>query len=222
LVLLKNANHALPLSKNLKHLHVIGEAADDIGVQCGGWTISWQGQAGSIIHGGTTILAAIRKTVAADAKVTFSATGEGAAGADAVLVVVGETPYAEKQGDRRDLRLSTNDITLVSKAKESGVPVITVLVSGRPLVLDAALELSDALVAAWLPGTEGQGVADVLFGDYKPSGKLPRAWPHDNEQLSVHAGAGQKPLIPFGFGLTYEPLPEKRATANLKSAPTSE
>jgi beta-glucosidase len=222
LVLLKNANHALPLSKRLKHLHVMGEAADDIGTQCGGWTISWQGQAGPIIHGGTTILAAIRKTVAADAGVTFSATGEVARGADAVLVVVGEMPYAETEGDRRDLRLSAKDIALISRAKETGIPVITVLVSGRPLILEAALELSDALVAAWLPGTEGQGVADVLFGDYKPTGKLPLKWPLDNKQLSARADAGEKPLFPFGFGLTYEPMTARRATANVQGAPTSE
>ncbi len=222
LVLLKNANRALPLSKRLKHLHVMGEAADDIGTQCGGWTISWQGQAGSIIHGGTTILAAIRKTVAADAVVTFSTTGEVARGADAVLVVIGEMPYAEKNGDRRDLRLSAKDIALISRAKETGVPVITVLVSGRPLILDAALELSDALVAAWLPGTEGQGVADVLFGDHKPTGKLPLTWPLDNKQLSARADAGEKPLFPFGFGLTYEPMTARRAMANVKGVPTSE
>ena len=131
LVLLKNAHHALPLSKNLKHLHVIGQAADDLGMQCGGWTISWQGQAGPILHGGTTILAAVRKTVASDAKVTYSPTGESAAGADAVLVVVGEMPYAEKSGDRQDLRLPAKDSALIARAKESGAPVITVLVSGR-------------------------------------------------------------------------------------------
>jgi beta-glucosidase len=222
LVLLKNAEHALPLSKNLKHLHVMGQAADDIGIQCGGWTISWQGQAGPILHGGTTILAAIRKTVAADVEVTFSATGEGGRGADAVLVVVGEMPYAEKNGDRHDLRLSANNIALVERAKETGAPVITVLISGRPLILEAALERTDALVAAWLPGTEGQGVADVLFGDYKPTGKLPRAWPLNNAQLSAGATADDKPLFPYGFGLTYPSLPAKPATAKAELAPTGE
>jgi beta-glucosidase len=222
LVLLKNARHALPLSKNLKHLHVMGQAADDLGIQCGGWTISWQGQAGPIIRGGTTILAAIRKTVAPDARVSFSAVGESERGADAVLVVIGEMPYAEKSGDRLDLRLSDKDIALISKARESGAPVITVLVSGRPLILDAALELSDALVAAWLPGTEGQGVADVLFGDYEPTGKLPRAWPLDNQQLSAGDPSVEKPLFPYGFGLTYESPPAGRAAAKAQAAPTSE
>jgi beta-glucosidase len=204
LVLLKNANHALPLSKNLKHLHVMGEGADDIGIQCGGWTLSWQGQAGPTIHGGTTILAAIRNTVAPGVNVTFSATGENAPGADAILVVVGEMPYAETSGDRQNLNLSQKDLALISSAKEAGVPVITVLISGRPLILDTALGMSDALVAAWLPGTEGQGVADVLFGDYKPTGKLSRTWPLSNEQLSSRDNSGHKPLFPYGFGLTYK------------------
>jgi beta-glucosidase len=203
LVLLKNANHALPLAKNVKHLHVMGQAADDIGIQCGGWTISWQGQAGPTIRGGTTILAAIRNTVAPGVNVTSSATGENAAGADAVLVVVGEMPYAEMDGDRQDLSLSQKDLALISRAKDSGAPVITVVISGRPLILDSALGMSDAVVAAWLPGTECQGVADVLFGDYKPTGKLSRTWPLSNEQISGQASAGQNPLFPYGFGLTY-------------------
>jgi len=215
LVLLKNTDHALPLSKHLKHLHVMGLAADDIGLQCGGWTISWQGQAGPAIHGGTTLLAAIRKTVASDVEVTYSATNVGAGGADAVVVVVGEKPYAEGKGDRLDLRLSTNDLALIAKAKEMGAPVITVLISGRPLILDAALGMSDAFVAAWLPGTEGQGVADILFGNAKPTGKLPRAWPVNNEQLSASANPAGKPLFPYGFGLTFEHPSGRRATASI-------
>jgi beta-glucosidase len=203
LVLLKDSNHALPFSKDLKHLHVIGKAADDLGIQCGGWTISWQGKAGQSIRGATTILAAIRNTVAPGVNVTYSATGESSPGADAVLVVVGETPYAEGQGDRKSLSLSEKDHALISKAKEAGVPVVTVVISGRPLILDNALELSDAVVAAWLPGSEGQGVADVLFGDYKPTGKLSRAWPASNEQISAQAGPDEKPLFPYGFGLGY-------------------
>ncbi len=222
LVLLKNSEHTLPLSKTIKHLHVIGQAADDIGLQCGGWTISWQGQSGPIIHGGTTILAAIRKSVAANTEVTYSATSNGGRRPDAVLVIVGETPYAEKNGDRQDLRLSPENRALIEQAKETGAPVITMLIAGRPLVLDTALERSDAVVAAWLPGTEGQGVADVLFGDYKPTGKLPRAWPLNNEQLSSDAQPGEKPLFPYGFGLTYKPLPAKRATAKAEVAPKDE
>ncbi len=171
LVLLKNAHNALPLSKKIKHLHVIGKAADDLGIQCGGWTISWQGKAGQTIHGGTSILTAIRNTVGAGATVTYSATGENSPGAEAVLAVVGEMPYAETKGDRKNLSFSEKDLALISKAGESGVPVITMIISGRPMVLGNALDQSDAILAAWLPGSEGQGVADVLFGDYKPTGQ---------------------------------------------------
>jgi beta-glucosidase len=205
LVLLKNSEDALPLSKNLKHLAVVGKAADDLGMQCGGWTITWQGRTGEVMRGGTTILAAVRKAVSPGTKVTFSPDGGNAQGADAVLVVVGEEPYAEMKGDRGDLRLAEADLALVERAKQTGRPVVTVLLSGRPLVLGSALDASKAFVAAWLPGTEGLGVADVLFGDYKPTGKLPRVWPRSNEQLKSGPGkdAAGKPLFPYGFGLAY-------------------
>jgi beta-glucosidase len=202
LVLLKNQRHALPLSKQVKHLVVVGPAADDLGAQCGGWTINWQGGAGEITTGGTTILAAIRQAVSAGTQVTFSPDGGALNNADAVVVVIGEAPYAEMKGDRANLDLAAADAALVEKARASGAPVATVLLSGRPLVLGAALESSDAFVAAWLPGTEGRGVADVLFGDVKPTGKLPRAWPRNNDQLAANAMPG-KPLFEFGFGLTY-------------------
>jgi beta-glucosidase len=201
LVLLKNNARALPLSKKLKQLTVVGQAADDLGKQCGGWTISWQGKSGQTLIGGTTVLTAIRQTVSPETKVTFSPDGTDTAGADAILVVVGEPPYAEGEGDRSDLRLSLEDVALVAKVKRTGTPVVTVLFSGRPLILGSALAASDAFVAAWLPGTEGQGVADVLFGDYKPTGKLPRIWPRSNEQLG-QPGAGT-PLFAYGFGLEY-------------------
>jgi beta-glucosidase len=193
LVQLKNNNHTLPLAKNIKHLAVIGVAADDIGIQCGGWTITWQGQSGNILHGGTTILTAIRNTVAAGTQVAFSPDGSDLKGADAAVVVVGELPYAEMKGDRSDLRLAAADVALVEKAKAAGIPVVTVLLSGRPLILGNALDTSDAFLAAWLPGTEGQGVADVLFGDYKPTGKLPRQWPRDNDGLAT------APIFPPGL-----------------------
>ena len=202
LVLLKNSKHALPLSKNLKHLVVVGEAADDLGVQCGGWTIDWQGRTGAVTSGGTTILAAIKQTVSTQTQVIFSPDGNDIKGADEILVVIGETPYAEFKGNRTNLDLSAEDAALIAKAKSSGVPVVTVLLSGRPLVLGGALENSAAFIAAWLPGTEGQGVADVLFGDYKPTGKLPRLWPRNNDQLSASNLTG-KPLFPDGFGLTF-------------------
>ena len=202
-VQLKNNNHTLPLAKNLKHLAVVGAAADDIGTQCGGWTITWQGKSGNTLHGGTTILTAIRHSVGPGTQVAFSPDGSDLQGAEAVVVVVGEQPYAEMKGDRGDLNLAAADVALVEKAKSAGVPVVTLLISGRPLILGNALDASDAFLAAWLPGTEGQGVADVLFGDYKPTGKLPRPWPRNNDGLATAAqqSSVRAPLFPQGFSL---------------------
>lgn len=208
LVLLKNSGHVLPLKKNLKHLAVVGKAADDLGMQCGGWTITWQGGSGNVTTGGTTLLAAIRKTVSPETEVAYSADGSDLKGADTVIVAAGEAPYAEGRGDRQQLNLSPADAALVARAKASGAPVVTILYSGRPLVLGSALDQSDAFVAAWLPGTEGLGITDVLFGDHAPTGKLPRPWPANNEQLAVGQIVG-KPMFTEGFGLGYEYLSEK-------------
>jgi beta-glucosidase len=203
LVLLKNTSNVLPLSRKLKRLVVVGSAAADLGIQCGGWTISWQGNSGEVTHGGTTILQAIRKSAGSGTEVLFSPDGAMIPQADVAVVVIGEKPYAEMKGDRKDLHLSKQDAAMIEKAKNTGVPVITVLLSGRPLILDSALDASDAFVAAWLPGTEGEGVADVLYGDYKPSGKLPRDWPRNNDQLD-EVLTNQNPLFRRGFGLEYK------------------
>lgn len=202
LVLLKNDRRTLPLRKTAKRIHVAGKAADDLGIQSGGWTIEWQGSAGNANHpGGTTILAALK---GAGAQVTYSADGNGAAGADAVVVVVGEGPYAEFKGDRDDLSLSKEDQATIANAKKAGVPLVLVVISGRPLILGDALAQADAVVAAWLPGSEGAGVADVLLGDYKPTGKLPVSWPRSMAQLPINVGdKNYDPLFPFGFGLAY-------------------
>ncbi|HWD94177.1 MAG TPA: glycoside hydrolase family 3 N-terminal domain-containing protein [Verrucomicrobiae bacterium] len=204
LVLLKNENATLPLSKKIKRLVVVGPAADDLGRQCGGWTIGWQGATGKVTSGGTTILAAIHNTVSKDTEVVFSADASDTKGADAIVAVVGEMPYAEMKGDSKEPRLSAADTALIEKAKAAGAPVVTLIFSGRPLILGAELEATDALVAAWLPGTEGQGVADVLFGDYKPEGKLPRNWPRDAAQLAGYSIDMANPLFARGFGLTYK------------------
>lgn len=203
LVLLKNANDALPLSKKIKRLVVVGRAADDLGRQCGGWTIGWQGETGKVTSGGTTVLAAIRNTVSKDTQVVFSPDASDVKDASAILAVVGEMPYAEMKGDSKEPRLSAADVGLIEKAKASGAPVVTVIFSGRPMILGSELNTTDALVAAWLPGTEGQGVADVLFGDYKPTGKLPRNWPRDASQLAGYSIDMTNPLFARGFGLTY-------------------
>jgi len=202
LVLLKNDKRALPLSKSAKRIHVAGKSADDLGNQCGGWTITWQGQSRTLTTG-TTILAALR-AVAGESRVTYAKDGSGAAGADVGVVVVGETPYAEYMGDRDDLGLASEDLEAIAKVKKSGIPVVVVLISGRPLILGEALTMADAVVAAWLPGTEGRGVADVLFGDYKPTGKLSFSWPRAMAQVPINVGDAQyDPLFPYGFGLTY-------------------
>ena len=203
LVLLKNDKKALPLSKTAKRIHVAGGNANDIGNQCGGWTISWQGESGAPTTGGTTILAALRAAAGED-RVTYARDGLGAGGADVAVVVVGETPYAEYKGDRDDLSLSKEDRAAIAAVKKAGVPLVLVVVSGRPLILGDAAGMADAVVAAWLPGTEGQGVADVLFGDYKPTGKLPFSWPRSMNQIPINVGdAKYDPLFAYGFGLTY-------------------
>ena len=204
LVLLKNEHGALPLAKSAKRIHVGGSNADDIGNQCGGWTISWQGRSGNVTTGGTTILQAIRKAASKDTKVTFAVDGKGAAGADVGVVVIGEKPYAETAGDRSDLSLAPEDVAAVDNMKAAGIPVVVVLLSGRPMIIDKVIGKADAFVAAWLPGTEGGGVADVLFGDYKPTGKLSFSWPRTMAQVAVHRGdANYDPLYRYGFGLSY-------------------
>jgi len=201
-VLLKHDGKALPLSRKAKRIHVSGKGADDLGNQCGGWTITWQGKSGSPTQG-TTLLAALQQG-ARDANVTYSRDGSGAAGADVAVVVVGEAPYAEFFGDREDLSLAKEDLEAVAAVKKSGVPTVVVLLSGRPMILGDALAQADAFLAAWLPGTEGAGVADVLFGDYKPTGKLPFTWPRTSAQLPINVGdASYDPLFSYGFGLTY-------------------
>ena len=203
LVLLKNEKKALPLSRTARRIHVAGRNADDLGNQMGGWTVQWQGHSGTQTTG-TTILAALKAAAGPGTQVTYSRDGQGAAGADVAVVVVGETPYAEFMGDRADLNLSSEDRQAVANARKAGVPVVLVIVSGRPLILGDALEQADAVVAAWLPGTEGAGVADVLFGDYKPTGKLSFTWPRSMEQIPINVGDGRyEPLFPFGYGLTY-------------------
>jgi beta-glucosidase len=203
LVLLKNENKVLPLARTAKRIHVAGRSADDLGDQCGGWTVSWQGASGKPTSG-TTILEGLRLAAGPNAQITYAADGGGAAGADVAVVVVGETPYAEFMGDRTDLSLSPADLALLAKVKATGVPVVLVVLSGRPLILGAALDQASAVVAAWLPGTEGQGVADVLFGDHKPTGKLSFTWPRSMAQVPINVGdAAYDPLFPYGFGLTY-------------------
>jgi len=204
LVLLKNQNQALPLKKTAARIHVGGKSADDIGNQCGGWTIDWQGKSGEVTPGGTTVLAAIRQAVSKGTQVTFSKDGTGAAGATVGVVVIGERPYAEGNGDRTDLALAQEDVAAVANMKAAGIPVVVILFSGRPMILGGVVDQADAVVAAWLPGTEGEGIADVLFGDFRPTGKLSFAWPRSMAQVARHPGDKEHdPLFAFGYGLSY-------------------
>lgn len=190
LVLLKNERSALPLSGKLRHIHVTGRGADDLGMQCGGWTIGWQGARGEITTGGATILKALRAAAPAGTVISSSRDGDDPSGAEAVVVVIGEEPYAEMKGDRRDLSLAAEDLAAVTDAKSHGVPVIVVVLSGRPILLGTAGGQADAIVAAWWPGTEGRGVADVLFGDTPPTGRLSFAWPHATGSFPLGHGLG--------------------------------
>jgi beta-glucosidase len=203
LVLLKNEKRVLPAAKKLSRIHVAGKSADDIGNQCGGWTISWQGKSGANTTGGTTILKAVQETVSPSTMITYSKDGSNAAGADLGIVVIGETPYAEWMGDRQSLELSEEDVAVVEKMKQAGMPLVVVLISGRPIILDKIIDKADALVAAWLPGTEGRGITDVLFGDFKFVGRLSFSWPRSMDQIPINVGdKDYDPLFKYGFGLT--------------------
>lgn len=203
LVLLKNENQTLPLAKTLSRIHVAGLHADNLGYQAGGWTIDWQGGSGNITHG-TTILKAIQEAVAPGTEVTYSEDGAGASGAEVAIAVIGERPYAEFLGDRSDLSLDPDDVAVVRRLKEAGVPVVVILIAGRPMIINDIFAMADAFVVAWLPGSEGQGVADVIFGDYAPTGKLPFSWPRSMNQIPINVGdETYDPLFPYGYGLTY-------------------
>lgn len=199
LVLLQNENETLPLAKDAR-IFVAGAFADDIGVQSGGWTIEWQGKPGNITPG-TTILQAIEATATGEVQYNRFGRFENFDPPAAVgIVVLGELPYAEGQGDDADLSLSDSDVELIRRVGEQADKVVVILFSGRPLLISDALPLADAWVAAWLPGTEGQGIADNLFGDHPFTGTLPYTWPASMEQVPL--GAGGEPLFPFGYGLT--------------------
>ncbi|MDI1464996.1 glycoside hydrolase family 3 protein [Catellatospora sp. KI3] len=203
-VLLKNAGGVLPLARDGGKIFVAGRSADNIGYQSGGWTVSWQGGSGAITPG-TTILQGIRAAVGSGTTVTYNQRGTGIDGSyRAAIAVVGETPYAEGQGDRTtSMGLDRDDLRTLDTLRKAGVPVIVVLVSGRPLDVAAQLPNWNALLAAWLPGTEGAGVADVLFGAVAPTGKTPMTWMTSLSQQPINAGDGKTPLFPQGFGLTY-------------------
>ena len=216
-VLLKNSDRTLPLSTR-RPVYVAGSNADNIGNQAGGWTITWQGGSTNVIPG-QTILDGIKRT-AGDVTYSQDASTPVPAGAEGI-VVVGETPYAEGYGDvggprwpwdpgdngvprpEKTMQLSDADQATVSRVCAAAASCTVVVVSGRPMVIDPALlSQIDSLVASWLPGSEGAGVADALFGISDFTGRLPMTWPRSLDQEPINIGdANYDPLYPFGWGL---------------------
>jgi beta-glucosidase len=214
LVLLKNDRGILPLNPQARIL-VAGEAADSIGAQTGGWTIDWQGDHNSNrdFPGGTSIFGGIQAAVAAGGgSAVLSKEGRFTEKPDAAIVVFGEGPYAEFQGDRENLEFSpddAHDLELLRRLHAEGVPTVAVFLSGRPLWVNPEINASDAFVAAWLPGTEGEGVADVLFRStgrehYDFTGRLAFSWPETAVPVTYDAaGNASGALFPRGGGLDY-------------------
>ena len=213
MVLLKNHNQVLPLSKETKKIVVVGEHANSSGLQSGGWTINWQGTKENY-KGATTILEGIQQqskgnVVYEENSLTIHED------ADVAIIVVGEVPYAEFFGDighesnKLTLTLTDEHKQYINDYKNKGITTIVVLISGRPLVVTDEIEASDAFVCAWLPGSEGHGVAEVLFGDYNFKGKLPHSWPKSTKDFENNKYGPNfwddsiEPLFEFGFGLTY-------------------
>jgi beta-glucosidase len=207
LVLLKNdVVNGSPIMSQLKGMNkifVAGKNANDIGNQSGGWSITWQGASGAITTG-TTIYEGLKEVAGASKTVTYNKHGRGAAGYDVAIAVVGETPYAESTGDRTSLNLDEEDLATIANIRAAGpnIPLVVVLVSGRPLTIADQMDDWDALVAAWLPGTEGQGVADVLIGGKGFKGKNPIKWPFYLTNYPIVGADSPNLLFPIGYGLT--------------------
>ncbi len=209
LVLLKN-NGVLPIKAGANIL-VAGDAADDIGRQSGGWTLSWQGDGNSNADfpGATSIFAGIAAAAkAGGGSATLSTDGRFTTKPDVAIVVFGEQPYAEMRGDVRTLEFEAGDkqaLALLKTLKAAGIPTVSVFLSGRPLWVNPELNQSDAFVASWFPGSEGEGVADVLIGGKRDfTGTLSFSWPKTAGQFALNRGApGYDPLFPFGYGLSY-------------------
>ncbi len=213
LVLLKNKNEVLPIKKDVKKVVVVGEHANSSGLQSGGWTINWQGTRENY-KGATTILEGVKNMVNGSVVYDKDATAKHV-DADVAIVVVGETPYAEFFGDIDDgegayqLTLSEKHQNYIDAYANGTTKLIVVLISGRPLVVSDQIEQSDAFIAGWLPGSEGDGVAEVLFGESNFKGKLPHSWPKSVEDFNGKYGPNFwddsiTPLFPFGYGLSYE------------------
>lgn len=216
LVLLKNEMvgnvSAIEALQQAKNIRICGSKAYDIGSQCGGWTISWEGRAGNITQG-TSIIDGIAGAVMPEKALSHDVKGEVAPENDAVIVVIGEAPYVETGGDRKpeELKISAGDRELLANLKQSlieqgkeDIPVVAIIVAGRPINITEYMEDFDSVIMAWLPGTEGAGIADVLFGEYDFTGKLPYTWVKDPMDIPTKFGEGNEDKILFkkGYGLT--------------------
>lgn len=209
LVLLKNENELLPIKKSAGTIRVAGSAADNIGRQAGAWTVEWQGIDGNWLPGATSILQGIRENAPFGTAIEFDTNANfspNSPKADIGIAVVGEAPYAEGWGDNPNPSLSAEDIATITRLKGVSNAVIVVLVTGRPIIITEEIPGWDAVVAAWLPGSEGAGVSDVLFGKKPFTGTLPLSWPRNTQQLPIVEGKtkdGNSLLFPRSFGLRY-------------------
>ncbi len=201
LVLLTNYNNILPISQSAS-IHIAGKNADNLGNQCGGWTIKWQGESGNTLTDGTTIKQGFDSLTTGN--VIYSIDGSSASATNDVgIVVIGEMPYAEWFGDSSNLDISADDFTAVTNVASKGIPVVVIIVSGRPMIIDSIMPYASAIVAAWLPGTEGGGVAEVIFNNtYNFTGKLSHSWPRAYGDIPINWGdGGYDPLFELGWGL---------------------
>lgn len=210
LVLLKNGKMPgkplLPLDKKAPKILVAGSHADNLGYQCGGWTISWEGGSGATTVG-TTILDAIKQAVSPSTEVVYEQNPDAnftkGKGFSYAIAVIGEPPYVESTGDNTNMTIPLGGIDVINNVCNNAFPCLVILISGRPLVVEPYLNRMDAFVAAWLPGSEGRGITDVIFGDYDFQGQLPRTWFKRVDQLPMNVGdKDYDPLFPFGFSMS--------------------
>jgi beta-glucosidase len=203
IVLLKNETNILPLSKTNGKILLVGSKANDIGSQCGGWTIKAHGDTGAITIG-TTILEAF-KNVRGESNIIYSKNGTTSENAYIAVIVVGEIPYGETPGYNANPQLTNEELTIISNVKNSGLPYVVLLLSGRPVIMNDVIADAKTFVACWLPGTEASGITDVLFGDYDFTGKLSQTWPNSISQEPINWGdVPYTPLFAYDYGLTYK------------------
>lgn len=217
MVLLKNENETLPITDEVETIFIAGMGGDNVGIQSGGWTIEWSGGLGDITPG-TTILDGLQASVSENTEIFYSEPGlfrnvtdenDEPVIADIGIAVISEFPYVEWQGDNAFLNVMDTEIPMIERVRERSEKLIIILLSGRPIIITEQLTMADAFVAAWLPGTEGQGIADVLLGDLPFTGTLTYTWPRVIEQVPFTAESKQAdgcdaPLFPYGYGLTYD------------------